>query len=179
MRLSRVAFLVASTWATILGGPATVQAETTEKDIQVAARAVAFMENAPSGDTPAAIIYDPANGATKAEAEAIQKAMGAGLKAGNANLQPKLVAVGSLGDLAGARVAFVTGGLGAQHGAIFAAAAPKSILTVSTDMSCVDAGKCVVGVMTQPKVEIIVSKAARDASSISFAAAFLMMVKEK
>jgi len=154
-------------------------ADTTKKDIQISARAVAFMADGPTGDVPTAIVYDPANAASKAEADSIQAIMAGGIKAGKASLKPKLVGTDALGGLSGTKVAFVTGGIGNQHQAIFSEASAQKILTVSTDMGCVDSGKCIVGIASKPKVEIIISKAARDATGIGFKSAFLMMVKEK
>jgi len=154
-------------------------ADTSAKDIQIAARAVAFMTNAPSGDVMTAIVYDPANAASQSEADAIMAAMAKGVKAGKAKLLPKLVPIDSLGNISGSKVAFITGGMGSHHAAIFAAASTQAILVISTDMDCVNAGNCVVGVASKPKVEIIISSSARTAADISFKSAFLMMVKER
>jgi len=160
-------------------GPLAAAADTSAKDIQIAARAVAFMTNAPTGDVVTAIIYDPANNASKTEADAIMAAMAKGVKAGKAKLFPKLVSVVSLENLNGSKVAFITSGMGKHHAAIFTAASAQAILIISTDMSCVNTGNCVVGVASKPKVAIIISRSARDAAGIGFKSAFLMMVKEK
>jgi len=160
-------------------GSYSAAADTSAKDIKIAARAVAFMTNAPTGDVVTAIVFDPANGASKAEADAIMAAMAKGVKAGKAKLTPKLVSVDSLGDLEGSRVAFVTSELGAHQEAIFSAASAQAILVISTDMTCVNTGNCVVGVASKPKVAIVISRSARDASGVGFKSAFLMMVKER
>ena len=169
---------VAALFVLVQAGATPASAETTAKDIKIAARAVAFMNNPPSGPSVAAIISDPANAASKQEAETIQSAMGSGLKAGKAKLTPALVDVNTL-DLGGAKVAFLTGGLGSHFEAIFSATTAASVLSISTDMTCVNAGKCVVGIASSPKVEIVVSKAARESAGIGFKSAFLMMVKER
>ena len=163
----------------MLAGAFSAQAETSKKDVQIASRAVSFMTNAPTGAVTAAVVYDPANAASKADADAIVAAIGGGLKAGKATLTAKLVSTDSLGDLAGAKVVFIAEDTASQHAAIFSASSAQSILVISTDMSCVDAGNCIVGVASKPKVEIVVSKAARAAAGIDFKPAFLMMVKEK
>ncbi len=178
--------LLSRKWATVFALPIVMlasampaHAETSKKDIQIASRAVAFMTSAPTGAVTAAVVYDPANPASKVDADAIVAAIGGGLKAGKATLSAKLVATDNLADMTGARVAFIADGTGAQHAAIFADASAQSILVISTDMSCVDAGNCIVGVASKPKVSIVVSKAARAAAGIDFKPAFLMMVKEK
>jgi hypothetical protein len=51
-------------------------------------------------------------------------------------------------------------------------------MTVSTDMACVQSGQCVMGVQSAPSVRIVVNRGAAGASSVSFAAAFAMMIEE-
>jgi len=163
----------------MLTGLHAVQAETSKKDMQIASRAVSFMADAPTGSVSAAVVYDPASAASKADADAIMAIIGGGLKAGKATLTGRLVAANALGDLADAKVAFIASDASSQHAAIFAEAAARSILVISTDMNCVDTDNCVVGVASKPKVSIVVSKAASSAAGLSFKPAFLMMVKEK
>jgi hypothetical protein len=92
-------------------------------------------------------------------------------------LNPRRV---SLADLAqsGARIIIVPEGQGASHGAIAAAARQLRAVTLSTDMSCVRSGHCVVGVATSPRVEIVVSRSAATASRVSFSQAFRVMIRE-
>ncbi|HWI85524.1 MAG TPA: hypothetical protein VNT42_04270, partial [Sphingomonas sp.] len=83
-----------------------------------------------------------------------------------------------LGGLAGIRVAFVTQGLRAGQADLASVAARQSILTVTSDVGCVQAGHCAVGVSSLPRIQIIVSRAACRAANIQFGSAFLMLVKE-
>lgn len=170
-----VAGVLSIAWAM---GASAATAATSEKDMQIAMRAVTFWEDTPSGQAVAAIVYDPANESSKSEAEVIKGFLEANPSAGSASLVPKLVAVGDLSGLSGASVAFVTEGLGGQHEAIFSKAAGAGVLTISSDRACVEAGKCVVSVTSKPRVEIVVNKSAADASSVAFQSAFLMLVKE-
>lgn len=151
-------------------------AATTEKDLQVVARAAAFTEGLAKGDIQAAIVYDAGSAASKADADGIAAIMGGGLSASGVTLKPMLVSSGSLGSLGGAGVVIIADGSGAVQGAAFSAAGGK--LTVSTDFSCVQSGKCVMGVRSEPKVEIVVNRNAAAGAGVSFAQAFRMMISE-
>lgn len=145
-------------------------------NVPVATRVISFLQPAPSGAIPAAIIYAPGNAASEAEAASIERA--GPLIAGKGTLRLKRVAANALGQLAGVRVAFVTTGLRDAEGQIAAAAARQSILTITSDLGCVQAGHCAVAISTTPRVQITVSRAAAKAANIQFGSAFLMLVKE-
>ena len=159
--------------------PLSAFAGTTQLDIKVGGKAAAFVQPALSGDVPTAIVFDPANAESKADADAIAAAIGDGLSIKNSTLKPVMVEIGNLSALSGVKVAFLTHGLGGNKAAVASAAAQNGVLTISNDMSCVESDQCVVGVESKPKVSIVVSKAASEASSLSFGSAFLMMVKER
>lgn len=149
-----------------------------ELNVQVAARVVSFMQPPPSGNVQTAIIFEPGNAASEAEAAAIERAIGNGLVAGRASVRTRRVPVGSLGTLNGYRAAFVTVGLRDEQAAIAAAAARASIVTITSDQACVQAGRCVVGISSDARVQISVSRAAARAANVRFGSAFLMLVKE-
>lgn len=148
------------------------QASATDaKDLQVIGRALSFVEGGATGDITVAVVYDDAS---KAEAESVAALMDGGIKAGKVKMSAQLVSVADLGSASGAAAIFVPSGMSAHYGALKGAGK----LTATTDEACVQAGACVVYVQSAPKVEILVSQAAAAASSISFAAAFRMMIKE-
>lgn len=153
-------------------------AEVTEKDFQVMARALGFMTNGPKGTVDVAIVHTPEDPASLVEAQAAQAVLGEGLKAGALTLRPVMVPAGDLGKLAGVGAIFVTPGTDAQQDAILAAAKTSGTIMITTDRKCVEAGKCTMFVATAPKVEIIVNKATAAAMNISFDSAFKMMIKE-
>lgn len=147
-----------------------------ELNLPVATRVISFLQPPPSGTIPAAIIFEPGNAISEAEASAIEKS--GPLAAGKATLRLKRVPVSALGGLAGVRVAFVTGGLRDQQPQIAAAAARQSVLTVTADLACVQAGHCAVAISTTPRVQITVSRTASKTANIQFGSAFLMLIKE-
>lgn len=144
--------------------------------VQVGGRVASFLQPPVSGATIAAIVYEPGDMASEAEARSIERAMGSGMLIGSLRLKPKRVATNALAGLTGAQVAFVT--RGTDYKAIASAASPRSVLTISADPACSRAGYCVVGVSSIPKVQIFVSKAATRAAKLRFNSSFLMLVKE-
>jgi len=151
-------------------------AQMTPNNVLAGARALSFLQPALSGSITAAIVYQPGDAGSEAEAQAIEHALGGGLVIGSLTLRPKKVSVDALAGLAGAKIAFVTRAVDDRQ--IASAAAQRSIITISSDPACAQAGLCVVSISAGSKVQIIVSKAACKASKVKFGAAFLMLVKE-
>ena len=149
-------------------------AETTQRDLEVIGRALGFVEGASGSDRTVAIVYDPAS---QAEAEALNAAMSGGLSAGRVTLNGRLVPAGDLSGLSGAHAAVLLGSASGDAG-VFGQASSNGVMTVSTDMGCVESGQCVMGVQSAPSVRIVVNGGAAEASSVSFAAAFAMMIEE-
>jgi len=137
---------------------ATAHAEFTLKDVQIAGRALGFLEKPLSGDVKAGIVYAPADPQSVHEAEALQALLGEGLRVGNVRLVPVLVPVTEVGH---AKVAlfFLIAGITAAD-------------------TKVRAGVCAMGVRSQPKVEILVNRAAAASTSLAFSAVFRMMITE-
>jgi len=165
--------------ALIAAGATTAQlapAQMTSKNVLVGARALSFLQPALSGSVTAAIVYQPGDAGSEAEAQAIERALGSGLVIGSLRLKPKKVSADALGSLAGAKVAFVT--RGTNYRQVASVATQRSIITISSDPGCAQAGLCVISISSRPKVQIVVSKAACNASKVKFGAAFLMLVKE-
>lgn len=156
----------------IFGTPAF--AETTTRDIEVIGRALGFMEGVSGSDRTVAIVYDPAS---EAEAQALADAMSGGMSAGRVTLNARMVPAGDLSGLNGAHAAVLLGSAAADTG-VTGAAQSNGVMAVSTDMGCVEGGGCVMGVQSAPSVRIVVNRANADAASVSFAAAFAMMIEE-
>ena len=149
-----------------------------ELNVPIAARVVSFLQPPPSGAMTAAILFDPDNSASEAEANAIERSIGSGLAAGRSAIHARRIPIGAIGSLSGYSIAFVTTGLRTEQGGIAAAAAKASVLTISSDPACVQASRCVVGITSTPKTQITVNRAAARAANIRFGSAFLMLVKE-
>jgi len=173
MRVASLAFIV---WGfTTTASPAL--AGMTQKDVLVATRALGFMENAPHGTINVGIVYAPGNKSSAQDAENTQELLGDGLKVGNLTLRPVMV---SVDDIAGANVYvfFLSDGVEADGAKVAAASRTRRIPCVTTDVAQVKNGSCVLGVRSQPKVEILVNRAAAAASGVVFAGVFRMMITE-
>lgn len=149
-------------------------AETTPRDLVVAVKAFGFVEPALSSGT-IAILYDDADAASKAAAEAIAAAMPS--KAKGLTLSGVATPISNAGAISSAGAVFLVDGLSADAQAA-ASSASVGKLCFTTTRAYVEAGHCVMAVASKPKVEIVVSAGAATKSGIGFAGAFRMMIKE-
>lgn len=146
------------------------------KDLQVAGRALTFLESGPTGKATLGVVFDPSKPASVAEKNAVMAALGSGMSTGALTLVGKAVEAGDVGGVSGVAALYVTTGVNA--GPVGAAARGKKIITIGSDMSCVTSGACVMSVSADPKVEIVVSRSAAAAVGAVFKAAFRMMIRE-
>ena len=153
----------------------------TPKDLAVAARSLAFLSQRTAGELRTVIIYAPDQEASRREAEAIAALLAGGLGAGRSRLvvsAPVLIPANNLSALENKDVAFVTGSLGPWHASIAEATARRHIVSVTNDLSCVTSGSCVLGVRSEPRVQVIINRKLADRSSIDFAPGFRLLVTE-
>ncbi|TAL04369.1 MAG: hypothetical protein EPO08_01565 [Rhodospirillaceae bacterium] len=152
-------------------------AAATQSDLVIAARALGFMENGPKGDVTVGIVYDPTSNQSVQDADGVQKILSEGLKVGNLTLKPVMV---KTDEIAAAKVGlfFLTEGVGGDGMKVAVVEKTKHIPCVTVDLPQVRNGACVMGVQSQPKVEILVNRAAAADSGMTFAAVFRMMITE-
>lgn len=146
------------------------------KDLQVAGRALTFLENGPTGKATLGVVFDPSKPASVAEKNAIMAAIGGGMSAGSLTIAGKAVEAGDVGSVSGVQALYITTGVNA--GPVGAAAKGKKLITIGSDVSCATSGACVMSVSADPKVEIVVSRSAAAAVGAVFKAAFRMMIRE-
>ncbi len=151
-------------------------AEITPTDLQVAARALSFMERPLAGSVRVGILYSPGSPRSVREAEALRDLLGSGLKAGKLVLKPSLV---SIHDAAAAKVDlfFLAGFVGSVE-ANAARISGLQVPCVTTDIAQVEGGACLMGVRSSPKVQIMINRAAAKDSGIAFATVFRVMITE-
>jgi hypothetical protein len=143
------------------------------KNIQGAARLLTFLDNGPTGRTVIGIVFDPAKPGSVAEKNATMTAIGGGYTAGAVTIVGKPMEAGAIG---GVRIVFVTRGV--NYAAVGSDAKSKHIITIGSDLACVESGACAIGISTEPTVQIIVHQKAAAAVGASFKAAFRMMIQE-
>jgi len=161
--------------AAVAFGPGLAHADPA-KDLQVAGRALTFLENGPTGHAVLGVVFDPAKPASVAEKNAVMAALGGGYAAGAVTLVGRPVEADEVAGAAGVNALYVTGGV--NYAAVGAVAKARKLITIGSSPACVGSGACVMGVTTDPKVEITVNRAAAAAVGAAFKAAFRMMIKE-
>ena len=155
----------------VVAAPA--NAEFAAKDAQVMARVMGFMDQPPPATVKLGIVYDAG---TQKQAEALVAQLGGGLAAGKFTLVPTLVKIGDVGGANVNAVVLMAGVGGAAKVAEITKG--KKIPCFTGDVSQVKSGACLVGINTDPKVEILLNKGLAASSGISFGAAFKMMITE-
>jgi len=160
-------------------GQATPAKATDQLDVSVGLKTFPLLTNKITGQATMAIVFDPANAASKSDADAVKAVLDAGIEApGGAKLVAQLVPVADIAKASGAKVILLAAGTGkGAYDAVANSAAASGALSISTDLDCAKAGKCVLGIVSKPNVEIFYSKAAADAAHVGFAAAFTMLAK--
>ena len=154
--------------------PAAWAASFSQKDLQILARAAAFMVPPLGPDAVVAIAYVQGDPASRFDAEAIAASFGDGLRAGGGWLHPRLVATNAMGG----GFAVVIAAQGTDSAVVGAGARAARALCVTRNLDAVRAGVCAMGIATEPRVEILLNHAAAAAASVEFAAAFRMMIQE-
>lgn len=150
---------------------------TTASDVIVGIKTLPLLSDRPSGDIAVALIYNPDSAASKDDADTVMLALNR--TTGDITSKGVMVPVNNLKKLAGTRAAFLMQGVRGSMDAIYEAANAAHVLTMSSDLSCVRANRCVLGILTggSAPVEIYYSKEAAEAAKVSFVQAFMMLVK--
>ena len=154
------------------------RAQFTLSDLQIAGRALGFLEKPLNGDVRAGIVYAPDDPRSAAEADALKGLLGQGLRVGNVRLVPVLVPVAELSRADVALYLLTTGMTDADTKSVTAAAVAKHTPCITTDLAQVRAGVCAMGVRALPKIEIFVNRAAAASTNLAFSAVFRIMITE-
>jgi hypothetical protein len=153
-------------------------ADITAKDAQVIGRVLGFLESPPTGIVELGIVFDPARPESVAEAEKLRDILGEGLTSGKATLKPRLIPIRDIAAAQRVVAFFVTHGLGAGADAVAKTAQERHVPTITNDPPCAYSGRCAISATSDPTVEIVVNKAAAEATSTKFATFFRMLIKE-
>jgi hypothetical protein len=148
----------------------------TLSDLQIAGRALGFLDKPVQGQVTAGIVYSPANPQSTREAEALKEMLGDGLRIGNVTLRPLLIPVTDLQHSTAALFLLTDGVEDAVS--LADAARIKRIPCITTDLTQVKSGHCAIGVRSQPKIEILVNRNAAAGTDLKFSAVFRMMITE-
>lgn len=165
--------LLAQGW----GGAALAQQEPSlsRRDVQVVVRALGFLLPPPAGEVWIAVVFAPGDAASRRDAERIAALFGEGLRTDGAVLRARPTPADALHP--GGHAALIAAA-GAPGGALMAAARAQRIACVTSTLEQVEAGHCTLWIRSEPRVQIVVSRAAIQASGLGLAAAFRLMVRE-
>jgi len=152
-------------------------AEVSQRDLQVLARALGFLQPPRSGDLRLGLVHDPGNAASLRQAEDIATLLSATPRLSTVLFRPVLVPLAEA-DRAPVDVFLLTEYLGAEAQALAAVSADRRLPCVTTDLAQVRAGACALGIQSQPKVQIVAHRGAAADSALTFATAFRMMIME-
>lgn len=151
---------------------------TTLNELKVGLRVVEFMTSPPRGRTALALIYDGQSKTSVDDANAMLGWLKSGVDLGKADFVPTLVDIRQLNEKPGFKVGIVAAGMEANYSHVLDYARKNRTLTISADFSCARAGLCAVGVSSNPRVDVIISRQAALSCGIEFSEAFRMMVTE-
>ena len=147
-----------------------------ELDLSVGLKTLALLDNKILGNVTLAIIYDPHLPDSQAEAASLQKIITGGLQVpGGLKFTAVMVSVNDLSKLSSAKVGIVT--KGSCTTAVAETTASQGILTMTSDLDCVKANRCVLGIVFRPSVEIYFSRSAAEAAKVGFSQAFIMIAE--
>ena len=153
---------------------------TSLKDVQVGIRTVEFLRAPPLGRTDVAIVYDRRRKASEDDARAILVWLLDNSQGSKVEIAPILVEIGELATLRRFPVAMIANGVPAdQFPRILDYSRLNGTVTISSDLSCVHAGQCTLGISSSPRVEVILIRQVATSCGIDFLEAFRMMVKEE
>jgi hypothetical protein len=168
--------LVLTVFPSAIAGPA--DGAVTAKDMQVIGRALTFLEGAPKVQAEIGVLVSPNDPASAEQASALQRIIGAGLVIEGLTLTLRLVPLADLSSATGLAALIVTADDAATFAAVEQVGPRQKLLTIGTDLICVQKGACVMGARSDPKIEIFVNKPLAAAAGVAFKTAFRLMIKE-
>ena len=154
-------------------------AEFNAKDAQILGRTLGYTGDGMTGVAVVGIVFVPTDRDSQQEAERVRSVIGDGLATGRVRLQARLVPIDQLAGASGLNALYITTGLAGSADVILAAAARFQIPTIAANLACVEAGRCVVGYISEPTVQILINQGAAERIGVHFLQAFRMLVREQ
>lgn len=160
----------------VAGPPAL--ADWTKTDVQVAARALSFVADPLRGTVRVGIVYAPDSPKSVRQAQSLRGMLGDGLRIGALELRPVLLDAAVV-QSANVDLFFLTESIPpSETPRLLGEGSKQPIMCITTDIAQVRSGNCIMGVRSQPKVEVFVNRAAANANDITFSTVFRVMITE-
>ena len=145
------------------------------KDVQIITKVLGFLDP-PTVDGVVAVAYASGDAASRADAMEVAAAFGSGIKAGNSTVHAEAVEAALLAS--GRRYVAVIAATGAPGDQIMSVVRTLRIPCITGDIAQVQAGRCVMAVHSDPRVDIVLNHELAVSAGIGFATAFRMLVHE-
>ena len=153
-------------------------AEISQQELSAVGKIISLSNDVAGGAAEFAVVFDPSSAESVADKDKLQSLIGSAYKAPKHTFSFVAVPASDVANIT-APVVFMTSGLsGDTQKQALANASSRKAVTISTDLSAVEAGNCVIGVDVGSSVRVIMNADAYNASGLSFDAAFEFMVKE-
>jgi len=150
----------------------------TKTDVQVAARALSFVTGPLSNTVRVGIVYAAGSPGSVRQAQSLRGMLADGLRIGALELRPVLIDATVVAS-ADVDLFFLTEFVPPDETPnLLADGTRRPVLCVTTDIAQVRSGNCIMGVRSQPKVEVFVNRAAASLNDITFSTVFRVMITE-
>ena len=151
---------------------------TTIKDVLISVRTLVFLSSPPEGLSDFAVIYDPNNPESVKDKDAVYDAIDGGTPIGQAIIRTAPIPVAEINRINGYKFLLITSGMDKFIPQIQKMVQGKGIVTISTNLSFVTSGECVLGVTSEPNIMVLLNRAAARDAAVTFSTSFRMMIQE-
>ncbi len=148
----------------------------TMQDMQVVGRAISFVEGPKRQPVALVVVFDRAAPASVREMEAVLEVLRQGAEVGGRSFRAVAVEQTQLGATRPGDAVFSTTGVDQRLLLTFVRQSGMPCFTLDTEQ--VREGACTVAIRSRPSVNISFSSRNASAAGVSFATAFIMMVRE-
>jgi ABC-type uncharacterized transport system substrate-binding protein len=153
------------------------QAEVTTSDLLIAGRTIGFIEKLANSGMRVGIVYAPESAQSVQQANALRAMLGNQFRVGSLVLTAVMLRTDQVAD-ADVGLFLLSEGAGAAGTKVADASKMKKIPCITFDLSQVRNGACVIGVQSQPRIQILVNKKAAAESGTIFSSVFRLMITE-
>ena len=153
---------------------------TDQLDVSTGLKTLLQITGKPGNSSMVVVLYNPRDPASQPDAEAIAASINDGTAVPpGLNLTAKVMTVGSFSWIPHARAAFLAQGFTPDaYAEISKLANAAAAVTMSADLHCVKANRCVLGVATRSDIQVYYSPFAAGAAQVTFTPAFMMLANQ-
>jgi len=153
-------------------------AETSQKDVMIVVRTFSFLANPPTGMVDLAVVYDPSKPTSVEDKENVYLTIDGGTQVGSILVRSIPVPITDIDTLRKYHFILFTSDLDIAYVHEVNSLISDSTVTMSTNLTYVREGDCVLGVISEPKVRILVNSLALKKANLQFLTTFRMIVTE-